>query len=230
MSTLRMHSTGAHGRRAMPQKRLPGVWGRHAQIAGGVLLLAAVGVVTATAISTSSGSTRSIPIPAGTRITGALDHSISTENGRVGQPVTLKTTEPINLESAALPPGIVLHGEVTHTKGGGRVAGAPELTIRFSRLDTGIRSYDIVADPFRLRGKNDAVESAAEVGGGALIGGIVGAVAGDAVKGAVIGGVLGTGVAVATKGNQIVLSAGQKLAVRLSEPVTVKYDAKAENK
>ena len=36
-----------------------------------------------------------------------------------------------------------------------------------------------------------------------------------------MGAVLGTGVAVATKGNQIVLPVGQKLRVRLAAPVTV---------
>ena len=56
-----------------------------------------------------------------------------------------------------------------------------------------------------------------------MVGGIIGAVAGSTVKGAVIGGVLGTGVAVATKGNQIVLPAGTRLRVRLTEPVLVSF-------
>ena len=80
-----------------------------------------------------------------------------------------------------------------------------------------------------LRGKDDLVESVAEIGGGAVVGGIVGAVAGSAVKGAVIGGVLGTGVAVATKGNQIVLPAGQQLRVRLAAPVTVSYKPESKS-
>jgi hypothetical protein len=46
------------------------------------------------------------------------------------------------------------------------------------------------------------------------------------LKGAVIGGAIGTGVAVATKGNEIVLPAGQELRIRLAEPVTVRYHPK----
>ena len=74
-----------------------------------------------------------------------------------------------------------------------------------------------------MRGKSDAAESAAEIGGGAVVGGVIGAVAGSVVKGAVVGAVLGTGVAVATKGNQIVLPAGQRLRVTIVQPVTVNY-------
>jgi hypothetical protein len=40
--------------------------------------------------------------------------------------------------------------------------------------------------------------------------------------------VLGTGVAVATKGNQIVLPAGQRLRVRLTQPVSVSWRPVAE--
>ena len=123
---------------------------------------------------------------------------------------------------------MIIRGEVTHAKGGGRIAGAPELTIRFREMSVGGSSYPITAEPFRIRGKDDLVESVATIGGGAVVGGIVGAVAGSTVKGAVIGGVLGTGVAVATKGNQIVLPEGQRLRVRLTAPITVTYRPVAE--
>jgi hypothetical protein len=56
-----------------------------------------------------------------------------------------------------------------------------------------------------------------------VVGGVVGAIAGHTVEGVLIGAVLGTGVAVATKGNQIVLPAGQKLRVSVLQPVSVSY-------
>lgn len=220
MSTLRMHRTRADTNNAATTPG-PASWSNRVRIAGGVLVLAAVGVVAATALSRTSG-TRSVTMPAGTRMVGTLDHTITTENGRVGQTFELRTTDPLTLaDGAIVPAGATIRGEVTHTQGGGRIAGAPELTLRFNRLEIEGREYPIVAEAFRLRGKNDALESAAEIGGGAIVGGVVGAVAGSAAKGAIIGGVLGTGVAVATKGDQLVLSAGQKLRMRLAEPVTV---------
>jgi len=194
----------------------------------GALMVAAVGVVAAAAVSRSG--MREGTIPAGTRVVAALQTTVSTKSSDVGQRISLITKAPIQLaETADLPEGAVIEGQVTHSEGGGRIAGAPELTLRFTRLETGGRSYPIAAEPFRVRGKNDAAESAAEIGGGAVVGGVVGAIAGKTVEGVVIGAVLGTGVAVATKGNQITLPAGTKLRVTIAEPVTVKYKPAEKN-
>jgi hypothetical protein len=193
----------------------------------GALIVAAVGVVAA-AVVTRSG-TREGTIPAGTRIVGALSRTISTEHSNVGDRVTLVSKEPIELsEGARIPEGAVVEGEVTHSEGGGRIAGAPELALRFTNLQVDGRDYRITAEPWRVRGKNDAAESAAEIGGGAVVGGVIGALAHKTVEGVVIGAVLGTGVAVATKGNQIVLPAGQRLRVTIAQPVTVSYKPGSE--
>ncbi len=197
-------------------------WGGRSRLILGALIVAAVGVVAA-AVVTRSG-TREGTIPAGTRIVGALSHSISTEHSNVGDRVTLVSKEPIVLsEGARIAEGAVVEGEVTHSEGGGRIAGAPELTLRFTHLQVDGRDYAISAEPFRIRGKNDALESAAEIGGGAVVGGVVGAIAHATVPGVIVGAVLGTGVAVATKGHQIELPAGQRLRVTIDQPVTVSY-------
>jgi len=187
------------------------------------LTLVAVGVVMAKVVG-NSGGRREVTLPAGTQLVAALQNTVSTENSDPGRRIELITVQPVKLsEQAIVPAGMVVEGEVTHAKGGGRIAGAPELTLRFTRLVSDGESYPIVAEPFRVRGKDDALESAAEIGGGAVVGGVVGAIAGSTVKGAVVGAILGTGVAVATKGNQIVLPTGQRLRIRLSEPVRVSY-------
>lgn len=201
------------------------LWSGKTRLVAVILAVVGVGALAATAVTRSSNMRTAI-IPAGTRLIGALDHTISTEKTDAGDLVRLETTEPIQLSADVIvPAGITIHGEVTRSEGGGRISGAPELTLRFSRLSLEGTNYDISADPWRVKGKSDTKESIAEIGGGVIAGGIIGAVAGSAAKGAVIGGVLGTGVAIATKGNQIVLPAGQKLRVRLAEPVTVKYTA-----
>ena len=203
--------------------------GRKRLIVAG-LSLAAVGILAAAVVRGGDeggllGPRRvKATLPAGTTLVGALSNRLSTEGLRAGRSVTLTTRSPLELrEDRSLPAGVIVRGEVTHARGGGRIAGAPELTIRFREISVGGTTYPISAEPFRLRGKDDLVESVAEIGGGAVVGGIVGAVAGSTVKGAVIGGVLGTGVAVATKGNQIVLPAGQRLRVRLTQPVSVSW-------
>ena len=186
------------------------------------LAVATAGVVTAGVATHKGWRPHEVTLAAGTRLTGALQHTISTEHGRVGERVELQTVQALPIgKGETLAPGIIIRGEVTSTGGGGRIAGAPHITIRFKSMEVDGREYPISAEPFRIKGKNDAKESAAEIGGGAVVGGIVGAVAGNTLKGAAVGAVLGTGVAVATKGNQIVLPVGQKLRVRLAAPVTV---------
>lgn len=194
-----------------------------------VLSVTAAGLLTAAMVKRSGGGLFgprrvTATLPAGTALVGSLSNSLTTEGLHAGRPVEVRTRTPITLaEHRVIPAGILLRGEVTHAQGGGRIAGAPELTIRFREMQVAGVTYPISTEPFRLRGKDDLVESVAEIGGGAAVGGIVGAVAGNTVKGAVVGGVLGTGVAVATKGNQIRLPAGSRIRVRLTAPVTVRY-------
>jgi len=187
-------------------------------------VLAAATVVGAT-IFAGGDDTIEATLPAGSVLIAALDHTVSTRSSEVGHEVRLETVEAIRLDQdAVLPAGAVIRGEVTHTKGGGRVAGAPELTLRFTELEVDGETYRIEAQPFRVRGKNDALESAAEIGGGAVVGGVVGGVLGGgsgALKGAVVGGAIGTGVAIATDGDDLTLPVGQQLRIRLAEPVTV---------
>jgi hypothetical protein len=165
-------------------------------------------------------------LTSGTVMVASLQSTISTGSAKVGDPVTLRTTEAVRVnEQEVVPAGATIRGEVTHAKGAGRIAGGAELTLRFTTLETQDgKSYPVDCEPFRVEGKGDAKESAAEIGGGAVAGGIVGGLLGgkgDIAKGAAAGAILGTGVAVATKGDQIVLPAGQKMKVTLTGGVTV---------
>jgi hypothetical protein len=84
----------------------------------------------------------------------ALERAISTERSRVGDDITLRTTAPIRLDAdEVIPQGVVIRGTVTQAKGGGRVAGAPELALRFTDLEVDGERHAISADPFRVRGK-----------------------------------------------------------------------------
>ena len=163
---------------------------------------------------------------AGTSIVAALQSTLETGKNRVGDKVELRTLEDIRInEMTVVPAGATINGEVTHIDPAGRIAGGAELTLRFTELvmNDG-KTYAISAAPIRLEGKGDAKESAIEIGGGAVAGGVIGGILGgkdDIGKGAAAGAVVGTGVAVATKGDQIVLPAGQKLRVSLSEPVSI---------
>jgi hypothetical protein len=163
---------------------------------------------------------------AGTDFVTALQNTVDTGRNHAGDKIALRTLEDVRVnEMTVVPAGATINGEVTHIDPAGRIAGGAELTLRFTELvlPNGT-SYAISAAPIRFQGKGDAKESAIEIGGGAVAGGVVGGILGgsdDIVKGAAAGAVVGTGVAVATKGDQIVLPAGRKMRVTLSGSVSI---------
>ncbi len=165
-------------------------------------------------------------LTAGTEFVGSLQNTIDTGKNKVGENISIRTLEPVRVNAMdVVPAGATINGEITHIDPAGRIAGGAELTLRFTELvlPDG-KSYAISCDPFRLTGKGEAKSSALQIGGGAAAGAIVGGILGgkdDIGKGAAAGAIVGTGVAIATKGDQIVLPAGQKMKVALNAPVTI---------
>ena len=200
----------------------------HLTKAARIAIPAVLGVgLVSVAVLAGNRERRKVEIPAGTVLVAALEHEVSTGRTTVGEEVTLRTVAPLQIdEETAIPEGIVLRGTVTEAKSGGRVAGAPELGVRFTQLEIDGEQHDISAGAFHVTGKSDAGESAAQIGGGAVAGGVLGTVLGGkggTLKGAVVGAAIGTGVALATEGDQLVLHPGQQVRIRLNAPVTVTY-------
>jgi hypothetical protein len=164
---------------------------------------------------------------AGTTFTGTLQQTLNSGKNHVGDPFTLHTVLAKTVDGATVvPAGSKIHGHLSYVDGAGRVAGGAKLTLRFDSIELADgTTHTISATPLRLEGKGDAKESAIEIGGGAVAGGILGGVlghgSGDVAKGAAVGAAVGTGVAVATKGDQIVLGPGQRVKVTLDAPLRV---------
>jgi hypothetical protein len=171
-----------------------------------------------------------VTLAVGTTFSATLQTPIATNKNQVGDAVTLQTSDPVVVAGkTVVPAGSVIHGEVTHVRDAGRIKGASELTLRFTELELpNGKTYPIECDAYRQVIKGDGKETAAEIGGGAAVGSIIGGVLGGksgALKGAAIGGAAGTGMAAATKGDQIVLPAGRTLDVQLSAPLTLSRGA-----
>lgn len=204
------------------------IFGSRTQRAGAIAVLAAVALWGAGCSQKGAEADRekTETLLSGTTFVAALQNTINTGENKVGDKVALRTLEDVRVnEMTVVPSGATINGEVTHVEGAGRLGGGAELTLRFTELvmPDG-KSYAISATPFRVQGKGDTKESVLEIGGGAVAGGIVGGVLGgkdDIAKGAAAGAIIGTGVAIATKGDQIVLPAGQKMKVTLDGSVTV---------
>jgi len=191
-----------------------------------IFALLGVGLVSAVVLGRGRAK-RTATIPAGTAFVAALQRGVSTDRNHPGDDVELRSVEPIRLgPGAEIPAGMIVRGTVTEAKGGGRIAGAPQLAMRFTDVEVAGERHPIIAQSFHVSGNNDAGKSAAQIGGGAVAGAILGRIVGGkggTAKGAVVGAALGTGVAVATDGGEIALPAGQRLRIRIDEPVTVAY-------
>ena len=164
-----------------------------------------------------------ITIPAGTKLVGTLVQTISTETTPEGSRATVRTDEVTVVDNARLPAGILVRGVVAEAEPGGRVRSRAKITLRFEKLFIEGREYDIVTEPWTVKGKSESSSSLKKVIGGAVVGGVVGAVVGETKEGVALGALLGTGAAIATKGGNITLPAGQRLEVQLAEPVVVSY-------
>ena len=162
-----------------------------------------------------------VTLPAGTKLTGVLRQTISTEDSRVGDSVAIQTTEPIRVGEGTVPAGLLLSGRISDLKRGGRVSGRAKVAVTFTELEAEGRIYSVMTEPFVVKGKSETKNSLKKVIGGAVAGGVVGAVAGNAGKGVLIGTVIGSGVAVATTGGDIVLLENQQVVVRLEQPITL---------
>jgi hypothetical protein len=169
---------------------------------------------------------RDVTVPTGTEIPVTLREKISTEGGKPGQAFTAVTKAPVRVEGLEpIPVGSVVSGLVTVAEQAGRVGGKAKLTIIFKKVDLPDgKSLAISAEPLKFEGEGTAKGDVEKVVGGAVGGGILGGVLGGkkgAGKGAAAGTIAGGILAVATRGNDIVLEPGKEVPVKLDAPVTI---------
>jgi hypothetical protein len=107
--------------------------------------------ILAMASSDTDPDERTATIPAGTTLVAVLESQISTARSRAGDEFELRTIEPVRLrDGAEIPPGLVIHGMVTDAKRGGRLAGVPEIGLRFVELEVDGDEHAIRTDQYRF--------------------------------------------------------------------------------
>ena len=147
----------------------------------GILALTA-GLVVAGSGMIRSSPDISVTIPAGTQLTGILRDTLSTKINKVVDQSELRTTETLEVGDARVPAGLALRGWVTEVRRGGSVRTRAKLAFRITRIEAEGRTYQVVTEPFEVRGKSESSNTLKKVVGGAVAGGVVGAVAGDVSK------------------------------------------------
>jgi hypothetical protein len=155
----------------------------------------------------------------------ALATSLSSSTNKAGDTVLGRLVSDVTSDGQVLAPaGSELRGRVTAAASSGRVKGRARLAFAFDTLVVEGREYSISARETDITAEKSTKQDAAIIGGSAVAGGIIGAIAdgkGGAGKGALIGGAAGTGAVLATRGKQVSLPAGTRINVKLTEPVAI---------
>jgi hypothetical protein len=178
-------------------------------------------------------SLREITVPAGTRLTIALDAPIGSATSRVEEPVRAHLTHAILVAGeTALPEGTTVNGVVTDATRAAKVKGRAHVAVRFDTL--AVRGHDdrysietsLVARTAPATKKKDALMIGGPAAGGALIGGLIGGKKG-ALIGTAAGGGAGGAVVLSTRGKDVLLPKGATLTLRLLQPLTVRVKSQA---
>jgi hypothetical protein len=171
--------------------------------------------------------TRTVTLPAGTRLQISMIDSIDSEKDRAGQEFRASLDAPIVIgEDVVVPAGQDVFIKLIDARSAGRMTGRSELRVEAVRLVYQGRTYTIDTTEYEEVGGSRGKRTAATIGGGAAIGAAIGAAAGGgkgAAIGAAIGAGSGTAVQVLTKGEQVRIPSETRLDFRLEQPVEITY-------
>lgn len=157
---------------------------------------------------------RTTEIPAGTTIKVRMIDKLSSEENQSGDTFHGTLEEPIEVAGKALyPKGADVMGRINDLHASGRLSEPGELDLVLVTVGAGHVAESIRVEPLVIKGESHGKSNATKIGGGAVLGAIIGGIAGGgkgAAIGTVAGGAAGTGAAAAT---------GKRAAVVESEAV-----------
>ena len=165
---------------------------------------------------------REVTIPAETPISVTLVTPLASNKSKAEDQVRGTLAEAIVVDGmTVVPAGSEVIGTVIDAKESGRVKGRASIVVRFGRLTVGGESHAIqtarIESDASSSTKGDVKKGAIGAGAGAIVGGIAGGGSGAAIG----AGVGGAAAVLATKGNEVELTAGTQLNTRLVEPLRV---------
>jgi hypothetical protein len=169
-----------------------------------------------------------VEVPAGTVLELELLTALDSGVNQPGDEIQARILSPLYVNgNLVLDSGALVEGRVTEATASGRVKGRATLGFTFERLDTPAGRKKIrtsyVAQEAESGKKKDAAVIGGAAGVGAIVGGIIGGKKGAAI-GASVGGAGGTGVVLGTKGQEVRLSVGAQVNVRLDDPVVIQLN------
>jgi hypothetical protein len=169
-------------------------------------------------------TTQAITIPAGTSVFVRMIDGVDSSKNKIGDTFHGSLESPLVVgDTVVAPAGADAYGKLTQAKEAGKISGGAQLTLELTGIVINGNIVPVDSTDYDVAGKGRGSQSAQRIGGGAVLGTIIGAIAGGG-KGAAIGGVVGAGagtaVQVSTKGDQVRVPSETLLEFKLQQDVT----------
>lgn len=166
-----------------------------------------------------------ITIPSGTVVTVRMIDGIDSSRNRPGEEFAATVDSPVVVEDrVVIPRGSDARVRLVQATSAGHMTGRSELQLELVGLAVGGNTYAVESGKYTQRGASRGTRTAETVGGGAALGGLIGAIAGKgkgAAIGAAVGAGAGTAVQASTRGQQVKVAPETKLDFTLKVPFTV---------
>lgn len=172
----------------------------------------------------SAPAAQVVTIPSGTSLLVRMIDGVDSSQNKVGEKFHASLESALAVGNTVVAPkGADVYGKLAQAKEAGKISGSAQLTLELTGVRINGNIVPVESTTYDVAGKGRGTQSAERIGGGAVLGTIIGAVAGGG-KGAVIGGVVGAGagtaVQVMTHGEQVRVPSETLLEFKLEHDVT----------
>ena len=176
----------------------------------------------ARAASAAAQNTKTINVPAGTRILIRTIDPIDSSKQQAGYRFTASLETNLQVDNVVVAPrGTMVYGRLASAESAGRMSGSSELTLELTDIMINGTAYPLLTSTYEVKGQGEGKTTAKKVVGGAGLGALIGGIAGGG-KGAGIGALAGAGagtaVAASKKGQQLTIPSESLLEFRLQQP------------
>ena len=166
-----------------------------------------------------------VELPAGTNLVVRMIDGVDSEVNRVGQTFAGSMDQPVVLNGETIiPRGADVVVKLVDAKESGKLAGRAELTLDLMSVKVDGRMVDINTQSVSRESDSRGQRTAKVAGGGAVLGAIIGGIAGGG-KGAVIGvgagGAAGVGAEEITKGQRVKVPSETRLTFVLDNSIRI---------
>jgi hypothetical protein len=167
----------------------------------------------------------SVELPAGTNLVVRMIDGVDSEVNRVGQTFAASMDQPVTMGGETIiPRGADVVVKLVDAKESGKLTGTAMLTLDLMSVKVDGRMVDINTQSVSRESDSRGQRTAKVAGGGAVLGAIIGGIAGGgkgAVIGAGAGGATGAGVEEVTKGQRVKVPSETRLTFVLDTSIRI---------